>query len=111
MNRREIFDRVMRHQQPGGLLVDLGGCPQSSMEGNSAQKLMRCLGITPEPDDRVYHFGDCPQLDERMLKALEVGTRAVGSPSRAGYRIRSISTNGAFATGIPGFTGMWWNLR
>ena len=35
MNRRKRFEQVMNHQQPDGLLVDLGGCPLSSMEGNS----------------------------------------------------------------------------
>lgn len=113
MNRREIFDRVMRHQQPGGLLVDLGGCPQSSMEGNSAQKLMRCLGITPEPDDRVYHFGDCPQLDERMLKALEVDTRAVGDLMRPRESLaRRISdTEYIDEWGIRyRYTGLYWDV-
>ena len=82
MNRRKIFDQIMRHQQPDGLLVDLGGCPLSTMEGGSDQKLMQCLGITPQPDERVYRFGDVRQLDERLLVQLDIDTRSVGDLMR-----------------------------
>lgn len=113
MNRRKRFEQVMNHQQPDGLLVDLGGCPLSSMEGNSDKKLMEALGITPEKDDRVYRFGDVRQLDERMLKALDIDTRSVGDllhPPESHFRQIS-DTEYIDEWGIHfRFTGLYWEI-
>ena len=40
MGRREDFARTMRHEKPENLIIDFGGNPLSSMEGESENKLL-----------------------------------------------------------------------
>jgi len=78
MSRREDFQRVLSHEQPHRLIVDLGGCPQSNMEGDLDIKLMQRLGIPVQNEPRRYEFGETRLLDERLLQAMDSDTRAVG---------------------------------
>ena len=43
MGRREDFARTMRHEKPENLIIDFGGNPLSSMEGESENKLLEFL--------------------------------------------------------------------
>lgn len=45
MGRREDFARTMRHEKPENLIIDFGGNPLSSMEGESENKLLEFLGF------------------------------------------------------------------
>ena len=45
MGRREDFARTMRHEKPENLIIDFGGNPLSSMEGESENKLLEFLGL------------------------------------------------------------------
>ena len=78
MSRRDDFQRILSHQQPSGLIVDLGGCPQASIEGDLDRKLMEHLGIPAQHETRISAFAETRLLDERLLQALDVDTRAVG---------------------------------
>ena len=78
MTRRENYRKTLQHQSADALILDLGGCPLSSMEGQSRFKLMEFLGIPHEDNRRALPFGQGYRLDERLLQALDIDTRAVG---------------------------------
>ena len=42
--RRNAFEQTINHQNPDHLILDLGGCPLSGMDGNAAKKLSDLLG-------------------------------------------------------------------
>ena len=44
MSRRQSFADTLKHQTPERLILDLGGCPLSSMEGESEQRVLDFLG-------------------------------------------------------------------
>ena len=102
MGRREDFARTMRHEKPENLIIDFGGNPLSSMEGESENKLLEFLGFGKKQGGDLP-FGKTRRLDERLLKYFDIDTRSVGIFRR--YRKRSTSTNGASAGGLPGCTG------
>ena len=45
IGRREDFARTMHHEKPENLIIDFGGNPLSSMEGESENKLLEFLGF------------------------------------------------------------------
>jgi uroporphyrinogen decarboxylase len=77
MSRIGDFERIMRHEQPEHLLLDLGGCPLSSMEGDTQDRLLELLGF-PRPAPRRYLFGKVQRLEESLLRYLDIDTRSVG---------------------------------
>ncbi|HLP18417.1 MAG TPA: uroporphyrinogen decarboxylase family protein [Bacteroidota bacterium] len=79
MSRRDDFSRTLRHETPEHLLLDLGGCPLSGMEGRSMHTLLDYLGFTPESPYDVLPFGITRRIDERILNCLDIDTRSVGS--------------------------------
>ena len=52
----------MRHEKPENLLIDLGGNPLSSMEGNSESRLLDFLGFGPKQNENLP-FGRVRRLD------------------------------------------------
>ena len=74
--RRERFRETMEHRAPERLILDLGGCPLSGIAAKPRVALMELLGIRPDP----AHVPDTNStaLDERLLRALDIDTRAVG---------------------------------
>ena len=77
MGRREDFARTMRHEKPENLIIDFGGNPLSSMEGESENKLLEFLGLGKKQGGDLP-FGKTRRLDERLLKYFDIDTRSVG---------------------------------
>lgn len=90
MGRRENFKAILNHQTPDDLILDLGGCPLSTMQGMSMYTLLDHLGFPYEPPKGgVLPWGQVVRLDERLLEALDIDTRGVGAvqvPKRSQYR-------------------------
>jgi uroporphyrinogen decarboxylase len=78
MSRRENFYKSMNHIQPDDIIMDLGGCPLSSMEGRSMYTLLEFLGFDIPENIDVLRFGKVRRLDERLLKYFDIDTRSVG---------------------------------
>lgn len=114
MTRRTDFIKTLQHQQPDNLLLDLGGNPLSSMEGQSMHKLLEFLGFeAAEADNAALSFGRVRRLDERLLKYFDIDTRSVGTiltPAKSLYK--KISENEYIDEwGIRRvFTGMYWDI-
>ena len=110
MSRRTDFQRILTHQKPERLILDLGGCPLSSMEGNSMHKVLDYLGFTPPAVDRL-RFGKCRRLDERLLTRLDIDPRSVGEiyvPADSQYEVIS-EDEYVDEWGIRRrFTGLYW---
>ena len=77
MGRREDFARTMRHEKPENLIIDFGGNPLSSMEGESENKLLEFLGLGKKQGGDLP-FGKTRRLDERLLRYFDIDTRSVG---------------------------------
>lgn len=93
MNRIENFSAIMEHREPENLLLDLGGCPLSSMEGETQNHLLDFLGF-PRPEPKRYLFGKVQRLEEALLKYLDIDTRSVGEilhPSDSQFKMLSDS--------------------
>jgi uroporphyrinogen decarboxylase len=113
MSRRDDFNKILRHEQPEKLIVDLGGNPLSSMEGRSMQNLLDFLGFNNSDGNEDAFFGSTQKLDERILKHFDIDTRAVGTilmPQKSLYKRISdkeyIDEWGITRT----FTGMYWDI-
>jgi len=78
MSRRSDFIKTLNHQQPENLLLDLGGCPLSSMENRSMEFLLDYLGYEKEQKYSRLPFGRVRRIDERILEYLDIDTRSVG---------------------------------
>lgn len=112
MGRREDFAKVLNHQTPDRLILDLGGCPQSSMDGDSMYRLLDVLGLPHEPPERLP-YGLARRLDERILAELDIDVRSVGSLLRApSPHTRTISADECVDEwGIQWrYTGLYWEM-
>lgn len=76
--RRENFKKTLQHVQPDDIIIDLGGCPLSTMEGRSMFTLLEFLGYEIPEKTEPLKFGKTKRLDERILKYLDIDTRSVG---------------------------------
>lgn len=112
MSRRSDFQKILNHEKPDRLILDLGGNPLSTMEGDSPEKLLDFLGYEPVTGDNPL-FGKTRKVDERILEYLETDTRAVGTimtPSDSLYEIIN-ETEYIDEWGIKRkFTGMYWDI-
>lgn len=110
MGRREDFARTMRHVRPERLLIDFGGNPLSTMEGESENKLLEFLGFPKKPEQNLP-FGKTRRLDERLLQYFDVDTRSVGeilTPQDSHYQVLS-PTEYIDEWGVRRrFTGLYW---
>ena len=113
MSRREDFYKTLDHQTPDNLILDLGGCPLSSMEGKSMYKLLDYLGYKGVERESFLPFGRVPKLDERILEYLDIDTRSVGyilTPQKSLSKQIS-ETEYIDEWGIRRvFTGMYWEM-
>lgn len=92
MSRRSDFQRILNHQEPERLIIDFGGCPQSTMDGNSMYTLMDYLGYDRPANPERLRYGKTRRLDERILKRFDIDVRSVGEifmPKNSQYRIVS----------------------
>ncbi|GHU98333.1 uroporphyrinogen decarboxylase [Bacteroidia bacterium] len=113
MSRRSDFQKILAHEQPERLIIDLGGCPQSTMDGNSMYTLLEYLGYGKTPPDQIerLRYGKTRRLDERLLTHFDIDVRSVGEiymPADSTYEIVSpdvyIDEWGCRRT----FSGMYW---
>lgn len=75
--RIDHYRATISHRKPEELVLDLGGCPLSSMEGQSQNRLLDLLGFArPEPEELL--FGKVQRLQESLLTYLDIDTRSVG---------------------------------
>lgn len=113
MGRRENFKKTLRHEQPDDLVLDLGGCPLSTMMGKSYESLAAYLDIVVPPQTEILKWGQVHQLEERLLEHLDIDTRAVGSvqiPLRSQYKVLSPNSY-TDEWGIKRvFTGLYWDI-
>jgi len=77
MGRREDFKLIMNHKQPENIILDFGGNPLSTMEGDSHNMLLDFLGYKHEKEPRD-RFGKSKNIDSRILKYLDIDTVSVG---------------------------------
>ena len=92
MSRRSDFQRILNHQEPERLIIDFGGCPQSTMDGNSMYTLMDYLGYDRPANPERLRYGKTRRLDERILKRFDIDVRSVGEifmPKNSQYQIVS----------------------
>jgi len=68
MSRRTDFQKILFHQQPEKLILDLGGCTQSNMEGKSMYTLLEFLGFDIPKKIYRLRFGKTRRIDERLLQ-------------------------------------------
>lgn len=114
MGRRENFQKTLRHETPDGLILDLGGCPLSSIDGLSQFALLDCLGYSySQSDRRDLDYGTIRHLDERIPKYLDIDTRSVGTilkPKKSLYRKIS-DMDYIDEWGIQRhFSGLYWDI-
>jgi len=112
MSRRTDFTKILNHEKPERLILDLGGNPLSSMEGDSPDKLLKVLGYEPVTKENPP-FGKVNKVDDRILEYLDIDTRSVGTiltPSDSLYE--QLSKNLYIDEwGIKRkFTGMYWDI-
>ncbi len=91
MSRRSDFAKILAHKQPERLILDLGGCPQSNMDGESMYTVMEHLGLETPPRERL-RYGKTRRLDEKLLNRLDIDTRSVGEiymPYDSQYKVIS----------------------
>ncbi|HHV98431.1 MAG TPA: methyltransferase [Clostridiaceae bacterium] len=113
MGRREDFQKILNHEQPEKLIIDFGGNPLSSMEGQSMYRLLEFLGYDVTDKIEVMPFGRVRRLDERLLKHFDIDTRSVGTilrPQKSLYQ--RVSDNEYIDEwGIRRrYTGMYWDV-
>lgn len=112
MNRRKNFKDTMNHITPENIILDLGGNPLSSMEGDSQRELLDYLGYDNKANTRP-DFDGSKRIDERILKYLDIDTRSVGEiiiPENSQHKI--ISDNEYIDEwGIKRrFSGLYWDI-
>ncbi len=112
MGRREDFRRTLNHITPENMILDLGGNPLSSMEGDSPDKLLDFLGFKAEKSENIL-FGKTRKVDERILDYLDIDTRSIGTiltPMDSQYEVLSDDLY-IDEWGIKRkFTGMYWDI-
>ena len=112
MDRIKNFQDTVEHRQPEDIVMDLGGCPLSSVEGQTQARLLRYL-VYDAPDDAPLLFGKVRRLDERLLRALDIDTRSVGEifrPRESQFRFLADDLY-IDEWGIKRkFTGMYWDI-
>jgi uroporphyrinogen decarboxylase len=113
MSRRENFYKTLHHEQPDDIILDLGGCPLSSMEGKSMFNLLDYLGYDTNGKIEITKWGKVLKIDARILKLLDIDTRGVGAvltPQDSQYKVIS-DKEYIDEWGIRRiFTGLYWDI-
>ncbi|MGI6352465.1 MAG: uroporphyrinogen decarboxylase family protein [Armatimonadota bacterium] len=110
-SRRERFKETMEHRTPERLVLDLGGCPLSGIAAKPRAALMDLLGLDPDP--AYTSDANSTRLDERLLRALDIDTRAVGEilfpQSEQAGRVSDVETIDPWGVRRR-FTGRHWDI-
>jgi len=112
MSRRSDFKKILNHEKPEKLILDLGGNPLSSMEGDSPDKLLDFLGYEPIQREPLP-FGKGHRIDDRILKYLDIDTRSVGTILTPKNSLCEKVSENLYIDewGIKRkFTGMYWDI-
>lgn len=115
MGRRENFKKILNHQQPDDIIMDLGGCPLSTMHGRSYVNLMTYLGLDMPKDysKEVLIWGQVHRLDDRLVEALDIDTRGVGAvmiPKNSTFKWLSPTEYIDEWNIRRKFTGLYWDI-
>lgn len=106
MTPRQRFMRIMAHQEADRIPLDLGGTSLTSIDAGVVTRLYELLGFQEGPKSADQ------ALDERLLKALDVDFRRVGSLIGSGERRvpgrpeRSVDMWGITRV----WTGQYWDI-
>lgn len=112
MSRRTDFQKILNHEKPDKLILDLGGNPLSSMEGDSPDKLLDFLGYKPVFRENLP-FGKGHRIDDRILDYLDIDTRSIGTIMTPSDSLHEIISDTLYIDewGIKRkFTGMYWDI-
>lgn len=112
MTRIEAFQATVSHGRPDRLILDLGGCPLSSMEGGTQNRILDLLGF-PRPEPRRYLFGKVQRLEEPLLRYLDIDTRSVGEilhPADSQFEMHSDNEFTDEWGVTRRFDGVYWNI-
>ena len=112
MSRRADFQKILIHERPEKLILDLGGNPLSSMEGDSPDKLLSFLGYDPVPRENLP-FGKGHRIDDRILEYLDIDTSSVGTIMKPIDSLFEQVSDTIYIDewGIKRkFTGMYWDI-
>lgn len=112
MNRLADFNDTIAHKAPKNLILDLGGCPLSSMEGDTQNRVLNLLGF-PLPKPKRCLFGKVQRLEESLLKYLDIDTRSVGEilhPSDSQFEMLSDDEFTDEWGVTRRFDGVYWNI-
>lgn len=111
MSRRDNFYKTLNNTRPENLILDLGGCPLSSMHGKSESYLLDFLGYEKK-ENPLSDIND-RRIDERILKYLDIDTRSTGEilrPKKSSYEKLS-ETEYIDEWGMKRkYTGMYWDI-
>lgn len=115
MGRRENFKSILNHRQPEDAILDLGGCPLSTMHGRSYVNLMKYMNLEMPADykEDVLIWAQVHRLDDRLVEALDIDTRGVGAvmiPKRSTFRWISPTEYVDEWSIRRKFTGLYWDI-
>ena len=103
---RERFRCIMAHQEADRVPLDLAGTSLTAADSEVIAGLQRALDLSPSPPAQY------PPFDERILQALDIDFRRVGSliasgghaiPNRPGYQIDLWGI-------VRKWTGQYWDI-
>ena len=106
MTRRERFERTMKKLPVDRVVRDLAGTPQTGIEANVTEGLKKLLGIEGE------YTGPYSAYDERILEALDIDIRKVGTlfePESPNTKMIGKRAYDCWGVGRE-FTGMYWDI-
>lgn len=115
MSRRQNFKDILAHKQPQDIIMDLGGCPLSTMHGKSYYSLLKHLGLEhldPESDE-VLKWGQVHRLNDKLLEALDIDTRGVGAvqiPKNSTFKVLNDKEYIDEFSIKRVFTGLYWDI-
>lgn len=103
---RERFALIMAHQKADRIPLDLAGTSLTNIDSGVSDRLRELLGFCGKPQE--INNG----MDERVLKALEVDFRRVGSLVGSGERpVRGRADRQVDMWGVErAWTGQYWDI-
>lgn len=115
MSRRQNLKDILAHKQPQDAIIDLGGCPLSTMMGHSYYSLLEYLGLDKfDPRvDEVLKWGQVHRLHDKLTEALDIDTRGVGAvqiPKNSTFKVLSDKEYIDEFSIKRVFTGLYWDI-
>ena len=96
-SKRETLLRMMKREECGPVVLDLGSSPNTSITKIAYENLVRYLGLKTISEPRIFHKPfQLVEMDGEVLSALHIDTRAIGGPSTEQSRMHNLP-NGRFS--------------